>query len=122
MRPQFQQALTDLLRAAQRAGGVRADLGPDDIAVLIAGCATMQAAHRDRAAGVRMVHLMLEGLRGPSLVTEGHMFRYAPGRSHATRLRCEECGAELDAKTVRRPGRYCGATCRQRAHRRRSGR
>ncbi|MFF3258271.1 TetR/AcrR family transcriptional regulator [Streptomyces sp. NPDC002932] len=119
---QFQQALTDLLRAAQRAGGVRADLGPDDIAVLIVGCATMRAAHRDRAAGVRMVHLALEGLRGTAPVTEGRMFRHPPGRRHATRPRCEECGAEFDAKTVGRPARYCGATCRQRAHRRRSGR
>ncbi|NED89986.1 TetR/AcrR family transcriptional regulator [Streptomyces sp. SID11233] len=119
---QFQQALTGLLHAAQRAGGVRADLSPDDVDVFIAGCATVRAVHRDKAAGVRMVHLMLEGLRGPAPVTEGHTFRYPPGRRHATRPRCEECGTEFDAKTVGRPARYCGATCRQRAHRRRSGR
>lgn len=119
---QFQQALAELLRAAQQAGGVRADIGPDDVAVLIVGCATMRAAHRDSAGGARMVQLALEGLRGPASVTEGHVFRDGPGWRHAMRTRCDECGAEFEAKTAGRPARYCGATCRQRAHRRRSGR
>ncbi|MFD0024590.1 TetR/AcrR family transcriptional regulator [Streptomyces sp. NPDC058382] len=119
---QFHEALAELLRAAQQAGGVRAGIGSDDVAVLIAGCATIRATHRDSAGGVRMVHLALEGLRGPASVTERHAFRYGPGERHVMRTRCEECGAEFEAKTAGRPARFCGATCRQRAHRRRSGR
>jgi AcrR family transcriptional regulator len=115
----FGRALAEMLRAAQQAGGVRGDLSPDDVTALTVGCATMRAAHRDRASGTRMVRLALEGLRNPTPVTEWRGFRYTPGGRHATRPRCEECGAELDAQTTGRPARYCGATCRQRAHRRR---
>jgi AcrR family transcriptional regulator len=118
----FRQALAELLRAAQQTGGVRGDLSPDDVSALTVGCATMRAAHRDRASGTRMVQLVLESLRNPLPVTEGRLFRYAPGERHATRPRCEECEAEFDARTTGRPARYCGATCRQRAHRRRLGR
>ncbi|MDX3232809.1 helix-turn-helix domain-containing protein [Streptomyces sp. ME19-01-6] len=118
----FRQALAELLRAAQQAGGVRTDIGPDDVAALAVGCATIRAAHRDRAQGTRMVHLTLECLRDPTPVTKDRMFRDAPGGGHETRPGCEECGARLDARTTGRPARYCGATCRQRAHRRRVGR
>ncbi|WP_405719371.1 TetR/AcrR family transcriptional regulator [Streptomyces sp. NBC_01537] len=114
----FRQVLDELLRAAQQAGGVRADVGPDDVAALTVGCATTRAAHRDRAGGTRMVNLALECLRNPASVTEGRRFRDAPGTLHAA-PQCEECGARLDARATGRPARYCGATCRQRAHRRR---
>ncbi|MFJ1806824.1 MULTISPECIES: sensor histidine kinase [unclassified Streptomyces] len=44
----------------------------------------------------------------------------------ATGPRCEECGAQFDARSTGRPARYCGAycgaICRQRAHGRRLGR
>jgi AcrR family transcriptional regulator len=114
----FQQMLAELLSAAQRVGGVRADVSSDDVAALTVGCATIQAAHRDHAHGTRMARLALESLR---TVTEGGVFRDSPGVRHATRLRCEECGAQFTAQTTGRPARYCRATCRQRAHRRRSG-
>ncbi|GAA5702618.1 TetR family transcriptional regulator [Streptomyces avermitilis] len=114
----FRQALDELLRAAQQAGGVRTDVSADDVAALTVGCATIWAAHRDRNGGTRMVRLALESLRSPGPVTEERVFRYAPGTLHAA-LRCEECGARLEARSTGRPARYCGATCRQRAHRRR---
>ncbi|MFD4545815.1 TetR/AcrR family transcriptional regulator [Streptomyces sp. NPDC058251] len=119
----FRQVLDELLRAAQQAGGVRTDVSPGDVAALTVGCATIRAAHRDRADGTRMVHLALECLRNPVPrdpvpVTEGRRFRDATGTLHAA-PQCEECGARLDARTTGRPARYCGATCRQRAHRRR---
>ncbi|WP_329176494.1 TetR/AcrR family transcriptional regulator [Streptomyces sp. NBC_01477] len=116
----FHQALAGLLRAAQQSGGVRADVGPDDVTALTIGCVAMRA--RGRAGGARMVHLTLEGLRGPAAVTEGRTFRHLPGGRHATAPRCEECEAELASRATGRPARYCGATCRQRAHRRRLGR
>ncbi|AKH83610.1 hypothetical protein AA958_16895 [Streptomyces sp. CNQ-509] len=116
----FRRALDELLRAAQQAGGVRTDVGADDVAALTVGCSTTRAAHRDRNGGARMARLALESLRSPGSVTEGQVFRDAPGALHAAR-RCEECGARLQARPSGRPARYCGATCRQRAHRRRLG-
>jgi AcrR family transcriptional regulator len=116
----FRQALDELLRAAQQAGGVRTDVSADDVAALTVGCATIRAAHRDRNGGARMVRLALESLRRPESVTQERAFRYAPGALHAA-PRCEECGARLETRSTGRPARYCGATCRQRAHRRRLG-
>ncbi|MFI6547710.1 TetR/AcrR family transcriptional regulator [Streptomyces prunicolor] len=116
----FRQALDELLRAAQQAGGVRADVSADDVAALTVGCATTWAAHRDRNGGSRMARLALESLRNSASVTEGRVFRDAPGTLHAA-PRCEECGARLQSRSTGRPARYCGATCRQRARRRRLG-
>ncbi|MFD8217599.1 hypothetical protein ACFV2U_28765 [Streptomyces sp. NPDC059697] len=116
----FRQALDELLRAAQRVGGVRTDVSADDVAALIVGCATIRAAHRDRNGGTRMVRLTLESLRSPVFVTEGRVFRDVSGTLHSA-PRCEECGARLDVRSTGRPARYCGATCRQRARRRRLG-
>ncbi|MGW4907346.1 TetR/AcrR family transcriptional regulator [Streptomyces sp. NPDC004270] len=116
----FRQTLDELLRAAQQAGGVRTDVSADDVAALTVGCATIRAAHRDPNSGTRMVRLTLESLRSPAPVTEGRVFRDLPGTLHAA-PRCEECGARLEARSTGRPARYCGAACRQRAHRRRLG-
>lgn len=116
----FRQALDELLRAAQRAGGVRTDISADDVTALTIGCATIRAAHRDRDGGSRMVRLALESLRSPVSVTEGQVFRDGHGGLR-TASRCEECGTRLAARPTGRPARYCGATCRQRARRRRVG-
>ncbi|MEV0578834.1 TetR/AcrR family transcriptional regulator [Streptomyces sp. NBC_01463] len=116
----FRQALEQLLRAAQQAGGVRTDVTMDDVAAFTVGCATIRAAHRDRNGGTRMVRLALESLRASSFVTEGRGFRYSPRAPHGA-SRCEECGVRLKTRSTGRPARYCGATCRQRAHRRRLG-
>ncbi|NUR95518.1 MAG: TetR/AcrR family transcriptional regulator [Kribbellaceae bacterium] len=109
----FRQVLTALLHAAQRAGGVRADIGPDDVVSLTAGCVSMLAARHDRAAGLRLVQLVLDGLRSSAPVTERSAFRDEAGGF------CADCGAPLPLQTTGRPARYCGATCRQRARRRR---
>ncbi|WP_055588397.1 TetR/AcrR family transcriptional regulator [Streptacidiphilus griseoplanus] len=115
----FRQVLTALLHAAQRAGGVRADIGPDDVVSLTVGCASMLTARRDRAAGLRLVRLTLDGLRTPGSVTEQQSFRDSPGVRRETGAGCAECGAALTVRATGRPMRYCGATCRQRARRRR---
>ncbi|MGW3123495.1 SbtR family transcriptional regulator [Streptomyces sp. NPDC001107] len=117
----FRQALDQLLRAAQRApADVRTDVNMDDVAALAIGCATLRATHRDRNGGARMVRLTLECLRAPSFVTQGPAFRKTTGPFH-TASQSEECGAWLQLRPTGRPARYCGATCRQRAHRRRLG-
>ncbi|MFC5665204.1 TetR/AcrR family transcriptional regulator [Kitasatospora misakiensis] len=110
----FRQVLTALLHAAQRAGGVRADLVPDDVIALGVGCVSMLTTRRDRPAGLTLVRLTLDGLRTPVSVTEHPAFRDRPGAAH-----CEECGAALTIHPTGRPVRYCGPTCRQRARRRR---
>ncbi|MFE6748546.1 TetR/AcrR family transcriptional regulator [Kitasatospora purpeofusca] len=112
------QLLAVLLQAAQQAGGVRPEIGPDDVVALTVGCAAMTAARHDHAAGLRLVRLTLDGLR-PSApgVTEGRSFRDTRGPYPAPA--CEQCGAALTLRPTGRPPRYCGAACRQRAHRRR---
>lgn len=115
----FHQALDELLRAAQRSGGVRADVSAEDVAALLVGCATTSAAHRDPNGGARMVRLALGSLRNPVSVTEVRALRDGYGTLRAA-PRCEECGARLETRPTGRPARYCGPTCRQRAHRRRN--
>ncbi|WP_232734019.1 TetR/AcrR family transcriptional regulator [Kitasatospora sp. CB02891] len=115
----FRQVLTALLHAAQRAGGVRPDLGPEDVASFAVGCTSMLTARRDPQAGLQLVRLALDGLRPSTSVTEQPPFRDALGGRRTLAAACEECGAALSPRPTGRPVRYCGPTCRQRAHRRR---
>ncbi|SDS96885.1 transcriptional regulator, TetR family [Streptomyces sp. TLI_053] len=114
------QLLAALLGAAQRAGGVRPDLDPDDVVAITIGCAAMLTARHDRAAGLALVRLTLDGLRpSGTAVTEGRSFRDSRGLRAAVLPVCEDCGAALTVRPTGRPARYCGAACRQRARRRR---
>ncbi|WP_425582297.1 hypothetical protein [Streptomyces synnematoformans] len=112
------QALDGLVRAAQRAGGVRRDVGVDGVLALAAGCAAVQAAHRGRTGGARVVWLVLEGLWSPQAVTPGWGFRDS-ARVADAELRCADCGARLRARSAGRLARCCGPGGRRRAHRRR---
>jgi AcrR family transcriptional regulator len=122
----FGDALGRLLASAQQAGAVRGDLRADDLAALASGGAALCATHRNRARGLRLARLLLDGLRIPA-VTKPATFRDNAllGR-HETAGRgaryCEECGARLRLQATGRPPRYCGAACRQRARRRRIAR
>jgi hypothetical protein len=91
-------------------------------ALAFAGAA-LCSAHQDRARGLRLARLLLEGLRAPA-VTKSVQFRAAESpRRHETTERgvrhCDECGTTLRLQATGRPPRYCGAACRQRARRRR---
>ncbi|PPK61466.1 helix-turn-helix domain-containing protein [Actinokineospora auranticolor] len=111
----FHEALERLLDNAKRAGTIRVDLRTDDLSAVIAGAAALRDAHRDPVRGARLVRLLLDGLRA---VTEPVEFRDEPGGPrHGT---CVECGVRLPVRATGRPPRYCGPTCRQRAHRRRA--
>ncbi|GAB2902672.1 TetR/AcrR family transcriptional regulator [Streptomyces mayteni] len=119
----FDEALDRLLRDARRAGAVRPDLRVDDLTAVAVGAAALRSAHPNQARGARLARLLLDGLRTPP-VTEAVAFR--DGRRngrHETGARdaerCAECGAPLRGRATGRPARYCGPTCRQRAHRRR---
>jgi AcrR family transcriptional regulator len=119
----YDEALARLLRDAKQAGTVRADVQADDLTALVIGGAALCAAHRDRARAMRLVRLLLNGLRTPA-VTKPAAFSYTPpGERHQTAAgpvrHCEECGATLPVRATGRPPRYCGPTCRQRARRHR---
>jgi AcrR family transcriptional regulator len=117
----FGEALGSLLRDAQQAGTVRADLRAEDLAALVFGGAALCSAHQDRARGMRLVRLLLSGLRTLP-VTKYVAFSDMPAQEHhetaARAVRhCEECGAPLHIRATGRPPRYCGPACRQRARR-----
>ncbi|MEV4583273.1 helix-turn-helix domain-containing protein [Nonomuraea jabiensis] len=117
----FHEALERLLHDARQAGVVRADVRVDDLSALAVGGAAVRAAHRDQDRGARLVRLLLDGLRARA-VTKPEPFRDAspPSRHETSAPRhCGECGTPLPERTAGRPPRYCGPTCRQRAHRRR---
>ncbi|WP_433473685.1 TetR/AcrR family transcriptional regulator [Spirillospora sp. CA-142024] len=116
----FREALERLLCDAKQAGAIRADVRSDDLSALAVGGAALRSAHRDRARGTGLVRLLLDGLR-PRTVTEDHIFRDTTSPRHETTVLryCAECGARLRVRATGRPARYCGPTCRQRAHRRR---
>ncbi len=57
----FLQILGDLLKAAQDAGTVRADIGVRDVKVLLVGCFAIQAASPESAE--RLTEVVLDGLR-----------------------------------------------------------
>ena len=119
----FRAGLDRLLRDAKQAGAVRADLRADDLSALACAGAALCSAHRDRARGLRLARLLLDGLRVPA-VTKSVQSRDADSRRrHETVERglrhCEECGIPLRLQATGRPRRYCGAACRQRARRRR---
>jgi AcrR family transcriptional regulator len=120
----FDMALDRLLGSAQRAGAVRGDLRADDLSALMYAGAALCAGHRNRARGLQLVRLLLNGLRTTPAVTKPAAF---PDTSslmrHETADRgaryCAECGAPLRPRPTGRPPSYCGMACRQRAHRRR---
>nr|WP_308295259.1 TetR family transcriptional regulator [Streptomyces sp. PSAA01] len=122
-RHEFGDVLSVLLRRSQEAGAVRADVEAADVQALVAGCAAME---QGRGAGV-LTAVMCDGLRAEQAVTK---FRNGMGEGDGEAAaprdeigRCEMCGDPLPGdRTSRagRPARFCGAACRQKAHRRRT--
>jgi AcrR family transcriptional regulator len=103
----FDAALVAMLRAAQQAGSVREDTDEAEVRTLLAGCAVML---QTRPRSEPLVRRVLDVLR-PS-VTE-RSFRDGSAV-------CAMCGEEFHRASTGRPARYCGPTCRQRAHRMRA--
>jgi AcrR family transcriptional regulator len=125
----FDHAVARLLRAAQQVGAVRDEVTTGEVKTLVLGCAVMHRAHRDSG---RLVQRVLGTLRPGTagVVTEpslGIAFRDRGGAGRGTGdlwllspPTCAVCGAALRREPVGRPSRYCGAACRQRAHRQRA--
>jgi AcrR family transcriptional regulator len=119
----FRAGLDRLLRDARQAGAVRADLRADDLSALVFAGAALCSAHRDRARGLRLARLLLDGLRAPAVTKRAPLRDADAAGRHETAARgvrtCAECGTALRPRATGRPPRYCGAACRQRARRRR---
>lgn len=115
----FHRALDRLLTGAKQARAVRIDLRVEDLSAVILGGGALLSAHQDPDRGAGLVRLLLDGLR-PTAVTESSPFRDTSLQSGHETLHCLECGTRLRLHTTGRPPRYCGPTCRQRAHRRRT--
>ncbi|MCP2167173.1 TetR/AcrR family transcriptional regulator [Goodfellowiella coeruleoviolacea] len=132
----FHAALGELLDRAQRAGAVRADLDVADVAALVAGCVTMERHHDPERPTGRMTALVSEVLQPgrtplPAAVTKQATTRQernetsvGPPQRHETPIggespRCEVCGTRIQPARTGRRARFCGAACRQKAHRRR---
>jgi AcrR family transcriptional regulator len=113
---EFNEALDALLRRAQAAGDVRADVDLRDVRVLMAGCVVTERLRRADGPPGRMTALACDALR-PSGVTKLRDESEVPSRNES---RCEVCGTPLASARTGRPARFCGAACRQKAHRRRS--
>ncbi|WP_431913801.1 TetR/AcrR family transcriptional regulator [Micromonospora carbonacea] len=129
-RSAFRDALAGVLRRAQDAGAVRADIGPADVVALVLACVAADGAGQQDGPG-RMTEMIagvfqpgLTGNETPSSVThrvlaERHgalldeaPAQYGPGA-------CETCGTTIVTARTGRPARYCSSRCRQKAHRRR---
>ncbi|MFF7653666.1 TetR/AcrR family transcriptional regulator [Streptomyces sp. NPDC007983] len=124
-RREFGEVLGVLLRRSQEAGAVRADVEAADVRALVAGCAAMEQG-RGPGPGV-LTAVMCDGLRPERAVTKTrNVMREAEREADGPRDeigRCEMCGGRLPGdRTGRagRPARFCGAACRQKAHRQRA--
>ncbi|GAA2124157.1 TetR/AcrR family transcriptional regulator [Actinomadura napierensis] len=113
---EFDAALGALLRRAQAAGQVRADVDIRDVRALLAGCMVTERMRRADGPPGRMTALACDALR-PTSVTKLGNETWSPSRNEG---RCEVCGTLLTGARTGRPARFCGAACRQKAHRRRS--
>ncbi|QKG27384.1 TetR/AcrR family transcriptional regulator [Actinomadura verrucosospora] len=113
---EFDEALGALLRRAQAAGDVRADVDLRDVRALMAGCVVTERVRRADGPPGRMTALACDALR-PTAVTKIRDETRPPFRNES---RCEVCGTPLAAARTGRPARFCGAACRQKAHRRRA--
>ncbi|MFE9061568.1 TetR/AcrR family transcriptional regulator [Streptomyces violaceusniger] len=124
-RHEFGDVLSVLLRRSQEAGAVRADVEAADVQALVAGCAAMEQG-RGPGSGV-LTAVMCDGLRAEQAVTKFRNGMEGAGDGAAGPRdeigRCEMCGGPLPgdgAGRAGRPARFCGAACRQKAHRRRT--
>lgn len=134
---QFGAALETLLTHAQEVGAVRPDADIDDVRALLVGALAMER-HRSAAGGPgRAMAILCDGLRLPGRGAEAalppqrttvtkprsaHALRNGTGsavRNETRAWTCEVCGGPMRPARTGRPARFCGAACRQKAHRRR---
>ncbi|WP_205718556.1 TetR/AcrR family transcriptional regulator [Actinomadura sp. WMMA1423] len=111
MDERFTSALDELLRRAQAAGAVRSDVDVSDIRTLMVGAMLMERRQRPEGRPGRMTALACDALRPVTKSDETLS-------GERNERRCEVCAKPLDPASTGRPARFCGAACRQKAHRR----
>lgn len=116
-----------MLKEAQRAGAIRADLGAEDARAMMLGCVAMaQVLDSPERAG-HLAEIMWGALRpeerrnsesrnGTSFVVEVRNENTAASGNETGR-RCRACGDPIAAAGTGRPPKYCSAACRQKAFR-----
>ncbi|MFI9239065.1 TetR/AcrR family transcriptional regulator [Streptomyces sp. NPDC053079] len=112
----FRAALSVLLARAQQAGTVRKDVTIGDVMALLVGCLSMEQRRGPGVAPGRMTALACDSLRPGRRVTKLPP-NPAVGRNETG---CAVCGGAMPSARTGRPARYCGAACRQKAHRERA--
>lgn len=110
---EFTGALDALLRRAQAVGEVRPDVTVQDVRTLLTGAMIMERLGRRDGPPGRMTSLACDALR-PATKRNEMAFR--------NETRCEFCAKPLTPAATGRPARFCSASCRQKAHRRRTNR
>ena len=115
----FETALAALLARAQGTGQIRAELDVADVRALVLGAATASRA-REGARSAHLVDLVAGTLVRDETSPDATERYETPSVTGIPDLRCAECGTPLHASPTGRPARYCGASCRQRAYRKRS--
>ncbi|WP_327393248.1 TetR/AcrR family transcriptional regulator [Streptomyces sp. NBC_01186] len=135
-RREFGRILATLLDRAQAAGAVRSDVTAAEVQALLVGCAAMEQRRKGgdgseaedgsegggggAGAGV-LTAVVCDGLRAERAVTKMDNETRSGGDGHRSETQsCEMCGAPVPAARTGRPARFCGAACRQKAHRRRA--
>lgn len=125
----FLQALALSLVAAQECGAVRADIGVDEVHALFFGAIAMQQQQRSPKGELcRMARIAMEALEptGNPAVAKPEIGRENRDETRIDAVKrsetdagCSVCGASIQRSSTGRPARYCGAACRQKAHRQR---
>ncbi|MET8873957.1 TetR/AcrR family transcriptional regulator [Nocardia sp. NPDC004604] len=125
----FHHALGALLTAAQRQGAVRPDIEITDVLDIFTGCVAIQRRQRPDGPMIRAAAIMLDAMRvNPENRTvtkpdvEPNPRNETDSRNETGGARCPICGTAIRPTGTGRPARYCGAACRQKAHRRRTAR
>ncbi|NEA28077.1 TetR/AcrR family transcriptional regulator [Actinomadura bangladeshensis] len=118
----FTAALTHLLRRAQTAGAVRSDVDIQDVRALMTGAMYMERRRGPGGSPGRMTSLICDALRpGAKLIQDA--LRPETKRDETedpgNETRCEVCATPISPAATGRPARFCSASCRQKAHRRR---
>lgn len=107
----FTAALDHLLRRAQTAGAVRSDVDIQDVRALMTGAMYMERRRGPGGSPGRMTSLICDALRPETKRDE------TKGLGNETL--CEVCAIPISPAATGRPARFCSASCRQKAHRRR---
>jgi AcrR family transcriptional regulator len=114
--------LANLLRDAQAAGEVRADLDVEDARALMLGFVAMAQSLGSPERAWALTETLLRGLRPDAERNladrnETSLESIARNETAVTEPACPVCGGPIAPSATGRPAKYCSAACRQKAFR-----